>query len=141
MSSLNWNAKEFIQFMNDKESSSFITFKNKLRSFLKESSPFLNTKEFKPFTQIVKYKCRWGSYCINSYCLYVHPKEYNYENFPYYESNIRCLNESEETACRLKCSSKRGKYCPFKHCSHQHMQHMSILCTKQDCQKHCPSCI
>lgn len=128
MSSLNLNAKEFIPFNKE-----FIPFKTyKLRS---------GAKEFKPFTPMVKYKCRWGSYCINSYCLYIHPKEYNYDNFPYYESNIRCLNESEETACRLKCSSNRGKYCPFKHCTHQNMQHMSILCTKQDCQKHCPSCI
>jgi hypothetical protein len=32
-------------------------------------------------------------------------------------------------------------YCPFYHCNHKCVEHLTFLCVKPDCQRHCPKCI
>ena len=87
------------------------------------------------------FKCRWGTYCNDSDCLYIHPWQYGYHRAKYYQSTIPCKHETEETACRLKCGQKNGKYCPFLHCSHKNRFHLTITCVSFDCQGHCPDCL
>ena len=87
------------------------------------------------------FKCSWGSVCEDNDCCYVHPGEPGYRYAPYYESNTKCHYETDTSACRLKCGQSNGRYCPFKHCSHASMEHLSIQCPRPDCQRHCPHCI
>jgi len=113
-----------------------------MNPFVKEFIPLHRSKlnanavEFYP-----RFKCKWGMDCSLLNCSFVHPDEPFYNETSYFQSSIRCLNESEETACRLKCGTKRGRYCPFVHCSHDKLYYMSIQCASKDCQRHCPSCV
>ena len=87
------------------------------------------------------YKCKWGRTCTDKYCEYIHPGQAGYSSSPYYESNVPCRYETESTSCKLKCASSVGVYCPFSHCKHTSHEHLSFLCAKPDCQRHCPKCI
>jgi hypothetical protein len=101
------------------------------------SSPLRSSaKEFFPKQ---KYRCKWGMYCHHSHCLYVHPYEKEYDETFFMSLQQPCKYQSESSACRLKCSSLSGRYCPFFHCLHSNKE--VIQCTSQDCQGHCPSCI
>ena len=93
----------------------------------------------KEFSPMEKYRCKWGTYCYSPYCLFVHPNENEYEATPFISLSQPCIYQSDTSACRLKCSSPSGRYCPFFHCLHSFKE--TILCTRNDCQGHCPSCI
>jgi hypothetical protein len=87
-----------------------------------------------------QYKCIQGVNCSNENCTHVHPGEVGYYRTPYLLISKKCRYETEETACRKKCGSKNGRYCPFFHCNHEDMVHLAITCIRQDCQAHCPMC-
>ena len=87
------------------------------------------------------YKCTWGDTCHNEECMYLHRGQQGYFTAPYYQSKVPCKYETEESACRLKCGQSSGKYCPFQHCTHESMVHITIQCPRKDCQRHCPQCI
>jgi hypothetical protein len=87
------------------------------------------------------YKCIQGTHCDNSTCKHVHPFDEGYEMVPYYQNNVSCKYESDDTDCKLKCGSKSGKYCPYLHCDHLLQFTNVITCFQKDCQRHCPICI
>ena len=92
-----------------------------------------------PLFKKLVYKCKWGSACFQSSCIYVHPYQKEYETATYYKNNIPCKYETSFTICKNKCSQSDGRYCPFTHCVHATSKPIST-CTKPYCQKHCPLC-
>ena len=87
------------------------------------------------------YKCIQGTTCRNPDCIHVHPGECGYIRTQYKLFQKKCRYETNVTACRKKCGSKDGSYCPYRHCDHSSFPHLAITCTQFDCQAHCPSCI
>jgi len=86
------------------------------------------------------YKCIYGSVCSNYKCTHVHPGEEGYIHATYYQNDKKCQFESDLNACRLKCGSENGRYCPYNHCKHGYNMN-TLKCTMKDCQGHCSKCI
>lgn len=104
------------------------------------SSPSSSPVE-KVTSESVTYKCINGSTCKNNECIHIHPGEKGYYITPYKVFQKKCHYETDVTACRKKCGSRNGRYCPFRHCNHFYFPNQAITCTQIDCQAHCPSCI
>ena len=125
-----------------------MTFQQLMMSFHPSWNVFMAYMEEENFlpewiqtSEPATYKCSWGRECVDPSCGYIHPGQYGYRYAPYYESKTKCYYETETSACRLKCGQSNGRYCPFLHCSHTSMEHLSIQCPRPDCQRHCPHCI
>ena len=97
-------------------------------------------KAYVKHTKCSFYKCIYGTVCTNSACSHLHPSQDGYNQAAYYQSDKKCLFETELNACRLKCGSDNGRYCPYAHCKHG-LCFNTIKCVFPDCQGHCNKCI